>query len=163
MPLIGERSRPDPRKSLVGFMVGDVNYAIEITRVREIVNPLEVTRLPHTPVEVAGVANHREEVIPVIELRVRFGLPPAEPTRSTKWILVDVGTHTVGLVVDAVTEVFGMIGDFRATPPVGGSNDLRGIVGVTTHNDRMTFVLDVGRFVELALALAAAGALSEAP
>ncbi|MGK3991139.1 chemotaxis protein CheW [Sorangium sp. So ce136] len=163
MPLTGERSRPDPQKSLVGFVVGDVQYAIDITRVREIVNPLEVTTLPHTPPEVSGVANHRGEVVPVIELRVRFGLPPVEPSRSTKWILVDVGTHTVGLVVDAVTEVFGTNGDYRPTPPVGGSSDLRGIVGVTTHDERMIFVLDVGRFIELALALAASGALLEAP
>ncbi|AUX20984.1 chemotaxis protein CheW [Sorangium cellulosum] len=162
MPLTGERSRPDPQKSLVGFVVGDVHYAIDITRVREIVNPLDVTALPHTPPEVAGVANHRGDVVPVIELRVRFGLSPIEPSRSTKWILVDVGTHTVGLVVDAVTEVFGASGDYRPTPPVGGSNDLRGIVGVTTHDERMIFVLDVGRFVELALALAASGVLPEA-
>ena len=54
-------------------------------------------------------------------------------------------------------------GDYRPTPPVGGSSDLRGIVGVTTHDERMIFVLDVGRFIELALALAASGALLEAP
>jgi purine-binding chemotaxis protein CheW len=162
MALTGERTRPDPQKSLVGFVVGDVHYAIDITRVREIVNPLPVTALPHTPMEVAGVANHRGEVVPIIELRVRFGLSPIEQTRSSKWILVDVGTHTVGLVVDAVTEVFGTTGDFRPTPPVGGSSDLRGIAGVTTHEERMIFVLDVGRFIELALALAASGAFSEA-
>lgn len=161
MPVIGERSRPDPQRSLVGFIVGDVNYAIEIGRVREIVNPLSVTTLPHTPPEVAGVADHRGDVVPVILLRTRFGLPEVEHTRSTKWILVDAGTHTVGLVVDAVTEVFRVIGDLRPTPPVGGDRDLRGIVGVANHNDQLIFVLDVNRFVELALALAASGALPE--
>jgi len=161
MPVIGERARPDPQRSLVGFVVGDVNYAIEIGRVREIVNPLPVTTLPHTPPEVMGVADHRDDVVPVIQLRTRFGLPEAETTRSTKWILVDAGTHTVGLVVDAVTEVFRVIGDLRPTPPVGGDRDLRGIVGVINHNEQLIFVLDVNRFVELALALAASGLFPE--
>lgn len=159
MAMNGERNRPDPQKSLVGFVVGDVQYAIDIARVREIVNPLAITELPHTPPEVAGVADHRGDVVPVIQLRTRFGLPEVAQTRSTKWILVDAGTHTVGLVVDAVTEVFRTTGDFRPTPAVGGNGDLRGISGVATHDERLTFVLDVDRFVALALELAAAGAL----
>ncbi|MCC6553714.1 MAG: purine-binding chemotaxis protein CheW [Polyangiaceae bacterium] len=162
MPLNPERNRPEPQRSLVGFLVGDVHYAVDIARVREIVNPIEITVLPHTPPEVAGVAAHREFVVPVILLRTRFGLPEVEATRSTKWILVDAGTHRVGLVVDAVTEVFRVTGDLRPAPPVGGDGDLRGIAGVVTHGDRLTFVLDVERFIELALALAAAGALPEA-
>lgn len=161
MPILGERSRPDPQRSLLGFVVGSVHYAIEIGRVKEIVNPLPVTPLPHTPSEVLGVADHRGYVIPVILLRLRFGLPEVEPTRSTKWILVDAGTHWVGLVVDAVTEVFRVVGPLRPTPPVGGDRDTRGIIGVTTHNEGMVFVLDENRFVEMALALAASGALPE--
>ena len=157
MPAIGERNRPDPQRSLVGFVVGDVHYAIDIARVREIVNPLAITELPHTPPEVVGVADHRGDVVPVILLRARFGLPSMEENRSTKWILVDAGTHTVGLVVDAVTEVFRTTGELRATPAIGGNGDLRGISGVATHNERLTFVLDVDRFVEMALELAAAG------
>jgi purine-binding chemotaxis protein CheW len=162
MPMSPERNRPDPQRSLVGFVVGDVHYAIDIARVREIVNPLQITVLPHTPPEVAGVADHRGDVVPVILLRTRFGLPEVESTRSSKWILVDAGTHTVGFVVDAVTEVFRTSGELRPTPPVGGNVDLRGISGVATHNERLTFVLDVDRFVEIALELAAAGVLPEA-
>jgi purine-binding chemotaxis protein CheW len=161
MPVMGERSRPDPQRSLVGFIVGEVHYAIEIARVREIVNPLPITALPHTPPEVAGVADHRGDVVPVIQLRTRFGLPDLDLSRSTKWILVDAGTLRVGIVVDAVTEVFRVTGDLRPTPPVGGDRDLRGISGVASHNDQLVFVLDVNRFVELALSLAASGMLPE--
>ena len=162
MAVNAERNRPDPQRSLVGFMVGDVHYAIDIARVREIVNPIDITALPHTPPEVAGVAAHRDLVVPVVLLRTRFGLPEIESTRTTKWILVDAGTHRVGLVVDAVTEVFRTTGEFRPAPPVGGDGDLRGIAGVVSHGDRLTFVLDVERFIELALALARTGALPEA-
>jgi purine-binding chemotaxis protein CheW len=160
MPDRSPHKRAAPQKSLVGFFVGDVSYALDIRRVREIVNPLDVTPLPHTPPEVAGVADHRGEVVPVIDLRVRFGLPAAAPSRATKWILVDTGDVTVALVVDGVSSVFGTGGDeLRPPPPLGGNKDMRGILGVTTHEGRLTFVLDVGRFVELAEALAATGAL----
>src|SRR5262245_6879256 len=162
MPEHGQRHRPDPQKSLVGFVVGDVHYAIDIGRVREIVNPLELTKLPHTPAEVAGVADHRGEVVPVIDLRTRFGLPPAAAVRSTKWILVETGERAVGLVVDSVTEVFGTGGvELRPTPEVGGRKDVRGILGVTTHDESLTFVLDTARFVEVIDSLAASGVLEE--
>ena len=160
MPEPGQRHRPDPQKSLVGFVVGAVHYAVDISRVREIVNPLKITSLPHTPPEVAGVADHRGEVVPVIDLRARFGLGGAEASRSTKWILVDVGDRRVGLVVDGVTEVFGTGGEeLRPTPEVGGKRDLRGIAGVATHAGQLTFVLDVRRFVEIIDSLEAAGAI----
>lgn len=150
MPDFGQRHRADPQKSLVGFVVGDVHYAIGIGQVREIVNPLPITTLPHTPPEVSGVADHRGDVVPVIDLRTRFGLAPAAPSRSTKWILVETGARMVGLVVDAVTEVFGTGGDeIRPTPAMGGSRDLRGITGVTNHNGTLIFVLDTKRFTEV--------------
>ena len=156
----GPRHRSDPQKNLVGFVVGPVSYAVDIARVREIVNPLEVTPLPHMPPEVAGVTDHRGEVIPVIELRVRFGLDRAANVRSTKWILLHAGgERSVGIIVDSVTEVFGAIEGIRPTPEVGGNRDLRGIAGVVTHNGRLTFVLETGRFIEIFEALVASGAI----
>jgi len=161
MPGTEPRHRPDAHKNLVGFVVGGVEYAVDIGRVREVVNPLPVTRLPHTPPEVAGVADHRGEVVPVIELRVRFNLDERRPDeRRTKWILVTVGQRVVGLVVDAVTEVFGAgEGEIRPTPEVGGNSELRGISGVARHDGKLTFVLDVGRFLSIVEALSASGAI----
>src|SRR5687768_13991953 len=116
------RHRHDPSKNLVGFLVGEVMYAVRIEMVREIVNPLEVVALPRAPKSVLGVADYRGVVVPVIDLRLRFALPPATLSRKTKWIVLDVvapaNTASSGpaslvagryaaLVVDAVTEVFG--------------------------------------------------------
>lgn len=158
MPETGPRHRTEAQKSLVGFVVGPVSYAVDIARVREIVNPLDVTPLPHMPSEVAGVADHRGEVIPVIDLRVRFGLEHAENGRNTKWILLHAGgERSVGIIVDSVTEVFGAIEGIRPTPEVGGNRDLRGIAGVVTHNGRLTFVLETARFIEIFEALSASG------
>src|ERR1700688_2183847 len=101
------RYRHDPSKNLVGFVVGDVEYAVNIARVKEITNPLVVVPLPHPPRAVVGVADFRGEVIPVVDLRLRFGLASAPATRKTKWIVVDVSSRLVALVADAVSEVFG--------------------------------------------------------
>jgi purine-binding chemotaxis protein CheW len=160
MPEVNSRNRPAPRRNLVGFLLGGVHYAVDIARVREIVNPLEITHLPHTPPEVAGVADHRGDVVPVIDLRVRFGLSPQPGGRSTKWILLNVGgDRSAGIIVDAVTEVFGTGEGLRPTPEVGGDRELRGIAGVVNHDGKLTFVLDTARFIELFEALAASGAL----
>ena len=153
-----DKQRPDPQKSLVGFLVGGVAYAVPISSVREIINPIELTVLPHAPAAVAGVADHRGEVVPIIDLRTRFGLPVGSHQRRQKWILVDVEGRTVGMVVDEVTEVFGTAGaGLRSPPLLGSGDDLRGISGVTSHDGAMTFVLDLARFSELTVPLAATG------
>jgi purine-binding chemotaxis protein CheW len=152
------RQRHDPSKNLVGFVVGDVEYAVAIASVKEITNPLQIVALPHPPRSVAGVADFRGEVIPVIDLRARFGLATAPATRRTKWIVVDVASRLVALVVDAVTEVFGTGGaELRPAPSLGGGDDLRGIAGVTGHAGGLVFVLDLGLLREVTDPLAAAG------
>lgn len=155
--MVSPRHRPDPEKSLVGFVVGDVEYAVPISEVKEIVNPVALTELPHAPPAVAGVADHRGEVVPVVDLRERFGVAGERDARRSKWILVDVAEHTVGLIVDSVTEVFGTGGaELRPPPKLGSGDDVRGIAGVTTHDGRLTFVLDVARFELLTASLSQA-------
>ncbi len=154
-----KKERPDPNKTLVGFIVGDVAYAIPISIAREIVNPGPLTALPHLPSAVAGVADHRGQVIVIVDLRSRFGLGPAMEQSRSKWVLVAVRNRTVGLIVDHVTDVFGTGGEqVRPPPSLGGGEDSRGIVGVIPHNGVLTFVLDVDRLEGLAEA-----ALSEHP
>jgi len=149
--------RSDPQKSLVGFVVGDVAYAVQIDHVREIVNPLPITELPHAPPTIAGVADHRGEIVPVVELRVRFGLPPLADPRRAKWILIDVTGRGVALCVDRVTEVFGTAGfDVKPAPALGSGDDLRGIAGVVSRGDTLTFILDVGEFDILTSPISAA-------
>jgi purine-binding chemotaxis protein CheW len=140
------KERPDPNKSLVGFVVGDVSYAVPISAVKEIVNPAPLTALPHLSSSVAGVADHRGEVIVVVDLRARFGLGPSPDQSRTKWVLLGVGRRVVGLIVDQVTEVFGTGKEqVRPSPALGGGDDTRGIVGVISHGGSLTFVLDAER------------------
>ena len=165
------RQRHDPTKNLVGFLVGDVAYAVRIEAVREIVNPLDVVELPRAPIAVRGVASFREEVVPVIDLRIRFGLGNSQTHRKNKWIIIDVTPRArsaaheptpvqaagrfVALVVDAVTEVFGTGGEeMRRAPALGAGDDLRGIEGVASYGGGLVFVLDVRAFSAIADAVA---------
>ena len=158
------RYRHDPLKSLVGFNVGDVAYAVEIAQVKEIINPLSVVPLPRAPESIGGVADYRGEVVPVIDLRVRFGLGSSTTSRKTKWIVVDIGGRLAALVVDAVTEVFGTGGqELRPAPALGGGEHVRGIRGVTTHGRKMIFVLDMFPFAAMTESLVDSGALGDAP
>jgi purine-binding chemotaxis protein CheW len=127
------------------------------------VNPLPLTELPHAPPTIAGVADHRGEIVPVVELRVRFGLPALSDPRRAKWILIDVTGRGVALSVDRVTEVFGTTGaDLKPAPALGSGDDLRGIAGVVSREDGLTFILDVGELDVLTSSISAAALLSAA-
>ncbi|WP_075097648.1 chemotaxis protein CheW [Sandaracinus amylolyticus] len=140
------RRGSDRDKNLVGFLIGDVHYAIDIQRVKEIIRPLPLVSLPHPPPAVVGVADHRGEVVPVLDVRRRFGLPASTESRRTKWLLVTLPGRTVGLIVDAVSEVFAAgEEDQRAVPAIGMGDQARGIVAVFGHRGTLVFVLDVDR------------------
>jgi purine-binding chemotaxis protein CheW len=164
---IARKNRHDPTKSLVGFVVADVAYAVPIARVKEIVNPMVVVPVPHAPRQVVGVADYRGEIVPVVDLRVRFGLAAAaEPAPDSgkaargKWVIVDVTGRLVALLVDGVTDVFGTGGtDLRPTPTLGGGEDARGFAGVINYAGALVFVLETSRLSDLVDPLAAAGRL----
>lgn len=142
-------------RSLVGFEVGPVLYAIDIHRVREIIRPLATLPLPQMPASVLGVADHRGAVVPVVDLRTRFGLSAPDNPRSQRWIVVSrAGAELVALVVDRVSEVFGGASvEPRAAPSLGGAEPVRGLTAVYAHNGRLAFVVDPDLLAEASLDL----------
>lgn len=157
------RRRLDRTKNLVGFSVGDVNYAVEILAVREIINPLPIVTLPHAPDAVLGVVDHRGEVVPIVDLRRRFGLPPADASVRKKWVIVRVEERQVGLVVDSVTDVFGAGANTdRDVPQLGMGDAARGIAAAFHHEGALVFVLDMARVAAAAAALDVVGVTSAA-
>jgi purine-binding chemotaxis protein CheW len=149
--LSSARNRPDPNRSLLGFAVGGVEYAVPISSVRQIVNPISLSDMPHSPPAVMGVAEFRAEVVPIIDMRVRLGLPAASSQQRSKWILLGLRQHTVGLCVDRVTEVFGTGGaDLRPVPALGGGEEIRGIEGAVARDGHLVFVLELSVFDSLA-------------
>ncbi len=102
---------PDPLHSsdeiveLCAFRVGSDEYVVDIHRIREVVGPLEIRPVPKAPEIFEGVADLRGEVIPVVDVRRRLGVAPTPYTRKTKFLIAQVGTRVVALVVDAVCDV----------------------------------------------------------
>jgi len=145
--LNSERFRRDQYRSLVGFVVGDVAYAVPTACVREITTPSPVTELPHLPRGVLGVFEHRGQVVPVIDLRTCFDVPERASERRSQWIIVEVGHHRIGLSVNRVTGVFEVgFGGLKPVPELGKQVDPRSLVGVASQHDRLTFVLDIAAF-----------------
>jgi purine-binding chemotaxis protein CheW len=119
------------RVQLCTFRIGGEDYAVDIMRVREIIQPQPITPVPRAPAFVEGVVKLRGEVIPVVDVRKRFGLPPSTPTRKTKFLVVHVAGRRLGLVVDEVCEVIRMArSEIRPAPSLVGLEGPRFFLGV---------------------------------
>lgn len=144
MPTAQSAARRLGAKNLVGFKVGEVTYALDLQRVREIIRPLPFITLPQLPPAVQGVSDHRGDVVPVIDLRVRFGLSPLGERQQGRWIVVACGPRLVALVVDRVTEVFGGVASQeREVPDVGEGQKRTGITTAYRYGGGLVFVVDV--------------------
>lgn len=130
---------------LATFCLGSEEYALDIASVQEIVRMTTVTRVPHAPEFIEGVVNLRGKIVPVIDLRARFGLPPVEATQSTRIIIAQVAGTTVGLIVDAVREVLRLSsGAIEPTPVlVSREADTAFCRGVGKLEDRLILLLDL--------------------
>ena len=102
---------------LVSFQLDKELYGIEITKVREIILISEITRIPQTPHYVKGLINLRSTVIPVIDLRSLFGLQEGDMTDESRIMVLQACGKTIGIVVDAVSEVLRVKHDQIAPPP----------------------------------------------
>ena len=129
-------------------MLDEEEYGIEITTIREIILMGEITRVPQTPHYVKGLINLRSTVIPVIDLRARFGLPEEELTDESRIMVMHVGTKTIGIVVDAVSEVLRVTQDQMAPPPptVAGLGQ-EYLTGLVKLEDRLLILLDIDKLL----------------
>jgi purine-binding chemotaxis protein CheW len=113
----GAASQSIGTTQLVSFRLANELYGIEITKVREIILITEITRIPQTPHYVKGLINLRSTVIPVVDLRAKFGLPESELTDESRIMVLQAGGKLIGIVVDAVSEVLRIKQDQIAPPP----------------------------------------------
>jgi purine-binding chemotaxis protein CheW len=139
-------------KDLIRIEVGSVMYALEVGRIREIVNPLPVIELPRERPFVLGVSDYRDQVVAVVDLRRLFGLPAQKVSRRTKWVILETGGRLVGVVVDAVLDVFSSVENRQREVPVLDERHLeRGIASAYRHQNHLVFLLDADRLVEPAM------------
>ncbi len=131
---------------LVSFRLGQEEYGFEITRVREIILMGELTKIPQAPEYIKGVINLRNMVIPIVDLRCRFGLPQTAATEQTRIMVVNVAGKTIGIVVDAVSEVLRIAADQIAPPPATVAGLGREyLTGLVKQGQRLLILLDIDR------------------
>lgn len=129
---------------LVTFRLGDEEFGVNILNVEEINRMVEITRVPNAPSFVEGVINLRGRVIPIINLRKRFGLDNKEMDRDTRIMVMDINGSTVGMVVDAVSEVLRIPSDtVVAAPAITNGINSRYIKGIGKLDDRLIILLDL--------------------
>ncbi len=130
------------------FSLADEEYGIGILKIREIIGMMSITSVPQTPPFVKGVINLRGKVIPVVDLRLRFGMQEIEYTERTCIIVVEIEgqavTVQIGIVVDAVSEVLNIKGeDIEDTPTFGTKLDTEYILGMAKMEGSVKILLDI--------------------
>lgn len=138
-----EHIKAEDELQLVTFRLASEEYGLPITKVQEINRLLPVTKLPQTPSFMEGIINLRGRIIPVIDLRKRFRLPITDHNDDTRIIVVEISGQTVGVTVDAVTEVVRLSTADVEAPPASTVVESRYINGVGKINDRLIILLDI--------------------
>jgi purine-binding chemotaxis protein CheW len=140
----------DKEGKYLTFALAHEEYGLEILKVREIIGYIDVTAVPQTPSHVKGVINLRGQVIPVVDLRAKFGMASAEVTEQTCIIVVEITQSgrkfNTGIIVDRVQEVLDILGrDIEEAPQFGSSVDTDFILGMGKIGDKVKILLDIDR------------------
>ncbi len=130
----------------ITFTVGTEEYGVDIMEVREIKGWSTATRLPNAPIYVRGVINLRGTMVPIFDLRARFGGPPTEATATHVVVILTVGRRIVGILVDTVSDILTIDrAEIRPVPMMEGANTADFICGLATISGRMVALLRPAR------------------
>jgi purine-binding chemotaxis protein CheW len=131
---------------IVVFELGSELYGMDIAAVESIIKMQTITRLPHSPEFVEGVTNLRGKVLPVIDLRRRFGLPPQEFNKNSRIIVISVNRTEVGMIVDGVSEVLTVPDQaVEPAPAIATTVNSVFITGIAKIDERLVILLDLER------------------
>lgn len=131
---------------LVSFKLGEEEFGVDILKVQEINRLVEITKVPRTPDFVEGVINLRGKVIPIIDLRKRFGLNLKDNDKDTRIVVIDIDGSIMGMIVDAVSEVLRLPeSTIEPAPEIATSIDSEYIRGVAKLEDRLLIFLDLSK------------------
>ncbi len=128
------------------FQLADEEYGLEILKVREIMGMMDITMVPQTPEYLKGVINLRGKVIPVVDLRLKFGMEEAEYNKETCIIVVSVDNILIGIIVDTVSEVLDIMpGEIEPSPKFSSSIRTDFILGIGKAKGSIKILLDIER------------------
>ena len=133
---------------LVTFSIGEEEFGVDILSVQEIIRMMDITKVPRAPEFVEGVINLRGKVIPIIDLRRRFGLTTRDHDKHTRIIVIEINNMIVGFVVDSVSEVLRIpASTVEPPPPVVSGLESEYISGVGKLEDRLLILLDLNKLL----------------
>jgi purine-binding chemotaxis protein CheW len=134
----------DARNQFITFRLGEQEYGVDIMFVREIKGWSETTSIPNAPRFIRGVINLRGIIVPIMDLRARFGLELTQPTPMHVMIIISTGTRITGLLVDAVSDIISVIPDaIRAIPDMGAATEEALLTGLVAVGERMVSLVSL--------------------
>lgn len=142
------QKKDDELLQLVTFSIGEEEFGVDILKVQEIIRTMEITKVPRAQDFVEGVINLRGKVIPIIDLRRRFGFTSKEHDKHTRIIVIEINNMIVGFVVDSVSEVLRIpAATVEPPPPVVAGVESEYISGVGKLQDRLLILLDLDKLL----------------
>jgi purine-binding chemotaxis protein CheW len=144
-----EQRGSESSRQFLTFALGQEEYGVEILKIQEIRGFSQITPLPNAPTYVKGVLNLRGTIVPIVDLRKKFGMPEEAYTTFTVIVVVQVQGKTIGFVVDAVSDVLTVSGDaIQPTPDIHGQIDtacLTGLAPTGERGEKLVILLDIDK------------------
>ena len=133
---------------VVSFHLGSEEYGVDISQVQEIIRMVDITHVPRAPHFMEGVINLRGQLIPIIDLRTRFGMTRAGHTKNTRIVVTEIAGKRVGIIVDSVSEVLNLpIENVEEAPEMIAGVGTEYISGVGKVNDRLIILLELQKVI----------------
>ena len=130
------------------FKVGEEEYGIDIMRIKEIIRPLRITFIPKSPPFIEGAINLREMIIPVIDMRKRFNLPPKDELKKSRFIIALIENRIIGLIVDDVLRIIKINPEeLLPPPPVFKGMESKFIYGLYKYKDTLVTLIDLDKLL----------------
>jgi purine-binding chemotaxis protein CheW len=140
--------KDEANRELLVFALGQEEYGIDILKVQEIRGYDAVTSIANSPGFIKGVINLRGNIVPIVDLRIKFGLGNVVYDQFTVVIIINVSQRTMGIVVDGVSDVMTLANDqLRAAPEFGSVLDTAYILGLGTVEDKMIILIDIEKLM----------------
>lgn len=138
----------DPVIQWVTFRLAGETYGINVMQVQEVLRYTEIAPVPGASYHVLGIINLRGSVVTIIDARLRFGLPKGEVTENTRIVVIEAGTHVVGILVDSVAEVVYLRqSEIDHAPNVGNDESSKYIQGVCNKNNELLILIDLDKLL----------------
>ena len=139
----------DKDLQIVGFRIGDETYGVRISAVREIVRVPAITAVPNAPDYIEGVINLRGKIIPVMDMRKRFGIKNVEPNKKNRILVVELENKVLGLIVNSASEVLKIPpSDIEMPNTMFQEGEVSYVTGVGKLNGRLVILLDIGKLLQ---------------